>query len=183
MSETIVHATAADGSFSATGSSAWNATHTIAGTREYGFISDSTIQTIASTTVAYPITFDTNEALSDITHSTSVDTSRITVDKAGVYKIDFDGLFDLTSGANETVEVWLRVNGTDVPRSNNMYSLVNTQSSADRYSSWIYTFTAGQYFELVMRSSSTSMRLLAVAAGTNPTRPAMPSAVVSVFRI
>lgn len=148
----------------------------------YGSISDSTTQTFASTTTAYPITFDTNEALSNITHSTSVNPSRITVDKAGTYLITYSVVW--SAGApNAHVSIWLRVNGSDVPRTN---TVIETPLSGESMMTvtYLYTFTAGQYFELVANSQDTAnTQILATAAGTTPTTPASPSIILTINKI
>ena len=180
----INHRATADGTFTTTGATNWNDTHDIASFKApYGSLSDSTIQTIADIAVAYPITFDTNEELYLVTHSTSVNPSRITLDEAGTYFISYTAVFDITGGANDQLEIWLRVDGTNVPRSNSVFSISAAVTEGVGACTYIYTFTAGQYFELVMRGDTTAVQLLSRAAGTTPTRPAIPSIICTVNRI
>lgn len=151
-------------------------------TRPCGMFSDSTTQTISSTTTAYPITFNTDEFKQDITHSTSLNTSRIQVDHEGTYLIIISAIASLASGTNQKLDVWVRVDGTDVPRSNTITNIVSTAEQIVAVP-FIYTFTDGQYFEMIMRGSSTNVRLLATGTQTGPTRPACPSIILTINRI
>src|SRR5512135_3043917 len=83
----------------------------------YAQLSDSTTQTIGSTTTAYPITFNTQDIISGITHSTVTNPSRITIPTAGVYLVTFSAIGKSTA-VNKVLEIWLAVDGTNVPRSN-----------------------------------------------------------------
>jgi hypothetical protein len=51
--------------------------------------------------------------------------------------------------------------------------------------SWnfIVSVTAGQYIEIKWQSPDTNMRIVASAAQTSPTRPAIPSVIVTAVQI
>ena len=145
----------------------------------HGQVSDSTTQGIADTTVAYPITYDTNEDVTEgLTHSVSVNPSRIYVDLKGSYEIIYSAIADLNTGSNKEIDIWLRVNGTDVDRTNTTVNLGGTPHVVITVS-FIHAFAAGDYFELVMRGETTAVELIATAAGVSPTRPATPSIIVT----
>ena len=59
------------------------------GLSAYGFIYRTTTKDLAATNTWYDIEFDANGTLSNITHSTSTNTERVTVDAAGVYEITY----------------------------------------------------------------------------------------------
>jgi hypothetical protein len=48
---------------------------------------------------------------------------------------------------------------------------------------FVSTFTAGQYFEVMMSSTDSAFILEANAAGTGPTRPATPSVIYTVTKV
>jgi len=148
----------------------------------YGSFSDSTTQSVATTTVAYPVTFNTDEAKHGVTHSTATNTSRIQIDIAGTYLIAFSAI-GKSAAVNESLDIWLAVNGTPVPRSNTISRFVGTANERIITVTYLYTFTAGQYFQLYWRSSHNGTTLPATAAQANPTRPACPSIILTVNMI
>lgn len=148
----------------------------------HGSFSDSTTQTSAGTTSANAITFNTDEIKAGITHSTSVNPSRITVDTAGTYLITFSAIVN-PSAAAKHVNIWLSVNGSNVARTNTIYELPASGEALTTVT-YIYTFAAGSYFELYWCSrDDANMTLLATAAGINPTTPASPSIILTVNKI
>jgi hypothetical protein len=145
----------------------------------YGSVSSSVNQFVSSTTTLKLITYETNEVLNLITHSTTVNPSRIAIQVSGTYLITFSAEL---SGGSADVDIWLRQNGTDVPRSNSRSHLAGTD-----YRILTVTFIVGavanDYFELVQSSTNTSVGLTAVVAGINPTRPAITSIIATINKI
>jgi hypothetical protein len=149
----------------------------------YGSFSDSTTQTITgATTSAYVITFNTDEYKSQITHSTSTNPSRVTIDVAGTYLITFSAIGKSTV-ANKTLDIWLAVDGSNVPRSDTLSRFVGAGNERIITVTLLYTFTAGQYFELYWSSDDAGTTLQATAAGASPTRPASPSIILTVNKV
>ena len=146
----------------------------------YGSFSDSTTQTIAADT-AKAVTFDTTEESDGVTIGTP--SSRIVITNAGTYNIQFSLQLDKTDGGQDDATIWLRINGQDVPRTATDVTL--EQSARRIVAAWnfVYTFTAGQYFELVWSSHDPSMRLKSEVTRTGPIRPAVPSAILTVCQV
>ena len=146
----------------------------------YGSFSDSTTQTIAADT-AKAVTFDTTEESDGVAIGTP--TSRIVITNAGTYNIQFSLQLDKTDGGQDDATIWLRINGQDVPRTATDVTL--EQSARRIVAAWnfVYTFTAGQYFELVWSSHDPSMRLKSEVTRTGPIRPAVPSAILTVCQV
>lgn len=150
--------------------------------RAYGCFSDSTTQTITgSTSLAYAMTFNTDEAKNGITHSTSVNPSRITLDTAGTYLFIVCPIVKTTL-TNKQVDIWFRVDGTDVPRSNTKLVIGTAQEKVVSIPLEI-TVTAGQYVEVMWSSDHNGSSLPASAAQTNPTRPTTPSVILTVNKV
>lgn len=144
----------------------------------YGMYSDSTTQAIANIANAQVITFNTNVYTSGITRTSA---SRYTIITPGTYLITFSGIANLAlTPASKHLEVWLRVDGTDVPNSNTRVELPTVNAETTVAVSFIYKFSAGQYFELWTWGDDTDCRWLATAAATGPTRPAVPSIIMTV---
>jgi hypothetical protein len=146
----------------------------------YGSFSDSTTQTITANT-ATPIRFNTTEESNGVTVGSP--TSRLVIANAGTYNVQFSAQVDKTDGGQDDATIWLRVNGTDVART--ATDLTLEQSARRIVAAWnfVYTFTAGQYVELVWSSPDSSMRLLAAGTRTGPVRPAVPSVICTVTRV
>jgi hypothetical protein len=146
----------------------------------YGSFSDSTTQTLTANT-ATPIRFNTTEESNGVTVGSP--TSRLVIANAGTYNVQFSAQVDKTDGGQDDATIWLRVNGTDVPRTATDVTL--EQSARRIVAAWnfVYTFTAGQYVELVWSSPDSSMRLLAAGTRTGPVRPAVPSVICTVTRV
>jgi hypothetical protein len=149
----------------------------------YGMFASTANQLIANTTLAQAITFNTDIYKYRITHSTTVNNSRVTVDDAGAYLIVVSAICDETAADLKHLEIWLAVNGSNIANSNTIVQLPTKDIEMVLAVSFIQTFTAGQYFELYMRGDSTTLRLKTTAAGTTPTRPASPSIIITVNKI
>jgi len=140
---------------------------------------DTTAQTIASAGTPQLITFDTTVLAVKIAVTSS---SRFTFNEAGNYIIILSPL--VSSGtANKTIDIWLRVNGSDVTNSNTKL-LITTANDRKRPSINLpLTVTAGQYVEFWMNGDSTSINLTSVAAGAGPTRPFTPCLFLTIDKL
>lgn len=152
----------------------------------YGAFQDSTTQTIASTTTAYTITFNTVDFASNgVTRGTP--TSRIVFANAGTYNIQWSGQFENSINSDQDVSVWLRVNGVDVAGSTGIISIPASHGAVNGHTIAGWNFflglTAGQYVELIWTASSTAVSLAGYAAGTSPTRPSTASVVFTANRV
>jgi len=80
-------------------------------------------------------------------------TSSATALQSGIYKIDFSLQFVNTSNANETVDVWLKVNGVNVTGSASKFTVPARKSVGNdgyivAYSSITFPMDADDYVEL-----------------------------------
>jgi hypothetical protein len=153
--------------------------------RYYGAFQDLTTQTIASTTVAYPMVLNTTDYSNGFSRGTP--TSRIVAANTGTYNIQWSGQFQNTHNADEDVTIWLRVNGVDVAGSAGYISVPSSHGGEPGHiiAGWNYILplTAGQYFEFVWRATSTLVSLQFYSAGTSPTRPSTASLIVTVVPV
>ncbi len=127
------------------------------------------------------ITYNTTEMSSGV--SLGANPSEIVIEHAGTYNLQFSAQVTKSGGGVDYLDIWPRVNGLDVPRSDSQVTLA---SASDRtIASWNFFFTVagGDRIELVMSSSDGTFTLLAAPAAVGPIRPAIPSMIVSVNRI
>lgn len=117
-----------------------------------------------------------------LTHSTSVNTSRIYVPTSGSYEILFSGIATLTSGNDKRIDIWLKVDGSTVAESNTVINLFKNAAQV-MTASFIYDLNAGQYVELGTWGEVTNCQWTAFTGLTTPTRPDCPSMVVTVKKV
>lgn len=136
--------------------------------------SDSTTQSVANISNAQLVTFDTDVHSLLITRTSS---SRFTITMDGSYLIAISAIMD-TSVANKHGEIWLRVNGNDVAGSNTRVQMPATSETVVAVT-FVQHFAVDDYFEFWFWGDNTGVALRATAAGTSPTRPAVPSIIMT----
>jgi len=139
--------------------------------------SDSTSQTVATANVAQVVTFDTDVHSLDITRTSS---SRFTIQYKGSYLIAISAVCDTDAGQSKDIELWLRVNGSDVANSNTILHLTATNETILAVT-FIQHFDVNDYFEFWMTGEANDVRILATAAVATPgeERPACPSIIMT----
>jgi hypothetical protein len=148
----------------------------------HGAFQDSTNQVAANTTTAYAVTFNTTDFANGVTMASG---SRITVADAGIWNLQFSIQFTNTTNASQDVDVWFRVNGTNVANSNSRFGFAPRKGAGDPYHTiaainYFVSLNATDYVEIMWRPTDTGVSIEQYAAGTSPTRPAVPSAIVTM---
>jgi hypothetical protein len=148
----------------------------------YGAFQDSTDQTAASTTVAYPITFNTTDFSNGVTLSNS---SRLNVANAGLYNLQFSIQFKNTTNDGQDVDVWFRKNGTNIDNSNSRFHPPPRKSSGDPSHiiaalNFFVDMAANDYIEIMWRTENTGVNIEHFGTSTSPTRPAVPSVIATM---
>jgi hypothetical protein len=153
-----------------------------ADTAPYGAFQNSTDQTAASTTTAYPMTFNTTDFSNGVYLSNS---SRLNVRNAGIYNVQFSVQLQNTDNAQHTVDIWFRKNGTNITASNSMFT-VPARKNANIYGhliaaiNYFVELAANDYVEIVWRTESTTVSIEQLPTQTNPIRPATPSVIATM---
>ena len=148
----------------------------------YGAFQDSTDQVAANTTTAYAITFDTTDFSNGITLSNS---SRLNVSQSGIYNVQFSIQFTNTTNASQDVDVWFRKNGTNIDKSNSRFGFAPRKGVGDPFHTiaamnFFVSMNANDYVEIMWRTTDVGVSIEQYAAGTSPTRPSIPSAIVTL---
>ena len=148
----------------------------------HGAFQDSTDQVAANTTTAYAVTFNTTDFSNGVTMASG---SRITVVDSGIWNIQFSIQFTNTTNASQDVDVWFRVNGTNSANSNSRFGFAPRKGAGDPYHTiaainYFLTLNANDYVEIMWRPTDVGVTIEQHAAGTSPTRPAVPSAIATV---
>ena len=148
----------------------------------HGAFQDSTDQVAANTTTAYAVTFNTTDFANGVTVASN---SRITVADAGIWNLQFSIQFTNTTNSSQDVDVWFRKNGTNIDNSNSKFGFAPRKGAGDPYHiiaamNFFVSLNANDYVEIMWRTTDTGVSIEHYAAGTSPTRPAVPSAIVTM---
>jgi hypothetical protein len=148
----------------------------------YGAFQDSTDQVAANTTTAYAVTFDTTDFNNGVTLSNS---SRLNVSQAGIYNIQFSIQFTNTTNAAQDVDVWFRKNGTNADKSNSRFGFAPRKGVGDPFHTvaamnFFLSLNANDYVEIMWRPTDVGVTIEQYPASASPTRPAVPSAIVTL---
>jgi hypothetical protein len=148
----------------------------------HGAFQDSTDQTAANTTTAYAVTFNTTDFSNGVTIASN---SRITVADSGIWNLQFSIQLTNTTNAAQDVDIWFRVNGTNAANSNSRFGFAPRKSAGDPYHTiaamnYFLSLNATDYVEIMWRPTDIGVQIEQYAAGTSPTRPAVPSAIVTM---
>lgn len=151
--------------------------------RRYASYYDTTTQTLAAINTGYPITLNSvSNKINDgpMQYGVYIGTpnSRVYVDIAANYNIQFSLQLTSSSAAAKNIDIWLRVNGVDVPDSATVLTL--TGNNANTVAAWnfLINLSAGDYFELVWSSDNTAVSIKSFT--TAAFRPSIPSVILTV---
>lgn len=147
----------------------------------FGAFYDTTDQTAASTTTAYAITINTTSLSNNVS---IVDNTKLTFATDGVYNIQFSIQLSNNDNATQDIDIWFSKNGTDIANSNSRFGLAPRKSAGDPYHvigslNFVESFSADDYVELYWRTSNTNAYIEYYSAPSSPTRPAIPSVILT----
>lgn len=148
----------------------------------YGaFNSTTTLTPAANTPVG--ITF----ANTDYSRYVSIDGTKITVAKTGLYTITFSIQLSNAAAADDDAIVWLRVNGNNVANTASYISVIKSHGGVAGNNimtvNLFYQFTAGDYFEIYAMSVLGNVSIKTYPASTSPAYPVSPAAILTVSQI
>jgi hypothetical protein len=107
------------------------------------------------------------------------------VAQAGIYNLQFSIQFTNTTNASQDVDVWFRKNGTNIDKSNSRFGFAPRKGSGDPYHTiaalnFFVSLAANDYVEIMWRPTDVGVSIEHYAAGTSPTRPAIPSVIATL---
>jgi hypothetical protein len=150
----------------------------------YGAFTDTARQTAlinTATAVKWRDTLAQNEV--SIGFNSSIDPTRLLVVKAGTYLVHYSLLVSNTQIANDEISIWFRRNGAAYPNTLRQF-LTGAVGVKNIFSGQvIILFGTDDYLELFFSVKHNQTQLLKTSALTNPSRPAIPSAQITLFRI
>jgi hypothetical protein len=148
----------------------------------YGAFSDFTDQTTTANTATLMALGTT-----DFSNQVTVTTSKITVQNAGIYNLQFSAQFQNTDNAIQDISIWLRQNGTDIPGSTGLVSIPARKSAsageeAHQITGWNYyvSMAANDYIQIYWSTTNAAVTIQTYAASTGPVRPSTASVVATM---
>lgn len=149
----------------------------------HGCFSDSTDQDIIPDT-AQIVLFNTTETANGVS---IVDGSKLTVSEDGIYAANISPQLVHTGGTTRLIKFWLRIDGTDVPRSTSSLEMGNNNNRTIPFFETTLELNAGQYIQWVFTANGNNTSLEHFDAELSPPAafavPAIPSVIASVKRL
>lgn len=146
----------------------------------YGSFYDTTTQTNASGNAVNKFRYNTTAEANGVT---IVSGSLIQVANSGVYNLQFSAQLEKSNASSEDVFIWLSKNNVNVPDSNTALTIKGAGERLVASWNWFLTMDRNEHSEIRWHSTDTTMRILYSGAANLPTRPAIPSVILTVNRV
>ena len=150
----------------------------------FGAFTDTARQTALINTATAVKWRDTiGQNLTAIGFNTSLDPTRVLVVKPGAYIVQYSLQGTNTQIANDEISVWIRRNGAAYPNTLKQFSTGAVGVKNFFTGQALMVFGADDYLELFFSIKHNQTQLLKTNSLTNPSRPAIPSAQIMLYRI
>ena len=148
----------------------------------HGAFQDNTDQVAANTTTAYPVTLSTTDFSNGVSLQSG---SQMVVSCDGIFNVQFSVQLKNTTNDGIDVDIWFRKNGTNIADSNSRFHLPPRKSSGDPSHlvaalNFFVSLVKDDYVQIVWRTDNVAGSIEHFAASASPTRPAVPSAIVTM---
>lgn len=150
-------------------------------TRPFGFhgaFYDTTTQT-ASANIATPMFFNTTAISQGVTISSG---SQVNILNTGTYNIQFSAQLDKSSANNVDLDIWFAKNGSIADAWTNTRLTVGGNTKNVAAWNFLETFTGGDHFHLYW-SNADAVSIYSTASSSGPSRPAIPSVILTVTQV
>jgi hypothetical protein len=150
----------------------------------YGAFSSDQDQTATANTATL-MTLNTT----DFANGVSIASSKIRVENAGIYNLQFSAQFENTDTAFQDVFIWLRQGSgagasTDIPGSTGFVSIPNRHAGTNGHLivGWNYflSMAADDYVQIYWSVPNTAVSIQHLAASGSPTKPSTQSVVATM---
>lgn len=125
-----------------------------------------------ATVIPFDIVEDFNGMRVDSAYPT-----RVVAEESGDYFVQFSAVFDKSSSNSDYVDIWIRKNGVDIPRSNSRTYLSGNPTDTVLTVGFIVDLDKDDYFELVFLSPDHTMLLSSHTGLVN--RPDVPAIIAT----
>jgi len=163
-----------------TGNLSWTTVTTT--TPAYGQFYSNISQTVASPNTEYRFAFNNIDLASNVSLGTGASNSRVIINQAGLYNIQFSAQVDkaLGGGTTASASIWFKKNGTAIPSTTGFVTLDQNLQVVQSWNILANVATAGDYFEIAYAASANVFSFPALPANVSVGYPATPSIIVTV---
>lgn len=112
-----------------------------------------------------------------------VSNTKLKVLHAGNWNIQFSAQVDKTDAGTDSIDIWIRKNGSDIDHSNTRVEITGNNAKTVVAWNWVVDGLANDEFEIMWYSADSNIRLYAEGAQSNPTRPGIPSIIATVTQV
>jgi hypothetical protein len=128
------------------------------------------------------MTFDTSHFSNGVS---LVSGSRLTVANTGLYNIQFSSQLHTTVNQAVDFSIWFAMTGSNIANSNTDFTIekISGGGFAVAALNFLTQITSGSYVELLYSKTTLEGQLQAKGTQATPTRPATPSAIITVTQI
>lgn len=103
---------------------------------------------------------------------------------AGIYNVQFSVQVTHSNSSQDTIQIWLRKNGSDFADSNGSQTVQLNNGDQIMTWNWVLPLAANDKIRLMWATNSTSVNLIYRAAQTTPyASPAIPSVILTVTQV
>jgi hypothetical protein len=141
-----------------------------------GSFYDTTTQTAAATNTAYAMKFNSTTTSNQVSVSPSANTKIVTA-VAGIYNFQFSAQLDSTTGSSQTINIWVRINGVDVPDSASKVAIQGTSAQLVAAWNFVLPMNPNDHLEFMWSVSNTNVKITAFPA-VAPV-PVIPSVIAT----
>ena len=153
---------------------------TVFGNFPAGSFYENTTQTATANTPTAMLISQTN-FLNDISLA---GTTGMQVNNAGYYNVQFSAqIYRTSGGTSQHVDIWLRVNGTDVANSNTRINVNNNSVYLVAAWNWFLLLGASDVVEIMWATTTATIELRAEVANLIIPHPETPSVIATINRI
>ena len=147
---------------------------------KYGEFASDTQQTLASANDPTQVVFDFDTGNAGATGFT-LSSGDIVCASSGVYRVILEIFFSKATGGTAHTDTWFRINGDDVPYSNNQYHFSGTDEREPLTISRILTLNADDVLSVYWASDNANVVLEPNVAQTTPfAHPESPSVLINL---
>jgi hypothetical protein len=150
------------------------------GLLNYGFFTGNSPQTNPVANGINLVKYDTTGPANGISITGG---NALTVVNAGTYTKLFTMNLNKTSGGNDTISIWLRYNGGDIPGSAQDLILPDGANTVFASGNYTLNMAAGSNIQMCWSSGDTTMQLLELPARVTPVRPTGSCVKLTLTRI
>ena len=153
---------------------------TVFGNFPAGSFYENTTQTATANTPTAMLISQTN-FLNDISLA---GTTGMQVNNAGYYNVQFSAqIYRTSGGTSQHVDIWLRVNGTDVANSSTRINVNNNSVYLVAAWNWFLLLGASDVVEIMWATTTATIELRAEVANLIIPHPETPSVIATINRI